>query len=489
MSNKVKNILLIYPPDRESVTTPDSPPLGLAYLASFIRSRLEGNCKIRIWDLNLNRINREEFRDSLLKFDEKPDIIGIGGIVTVFNHFLWMSKLCKEVFPDIPLVAGGSLASTVPHLLFKHSPVDICVRGEGEHTFVEILKSLKRGASKEDMENIPGLFLWDKNQEQLITTASRPHIPDLDIIGMPAYDLIDMERYAKNGIENLKTYSKDFPGDVFSAGNLHMAIITSRGCTGKCTFCYRQFSKIGVNTAEFIREHVTTLHSQFGINVLTIMDELFNISYKRMDEMISCFGELKDKIPNLCFRVVAARVDVVNTGLLRKLKDAGCFQFNYGLESGSNKMLKSMKKRTNAQQNRKAVHAAKDAGLHCIPQFCIGLPGETKDTLKETFRFIKSIDFWSYLSIHKANAYPGSELYEYAINNSLIRDEFVYVSSLAGSDKYPLQLSSITPHEMKRILRRFLIMRQIRLIFRENNPLSAFFILVKKVFNKISKSE
>lgn len=485
MSNKGKNILFIYPPQGETLENISSPPLGLAYLASFIRRQLEGNCNVRIWDLNLNRINKEQFRENLLRLDEKPDIIGIGGIVTVFNHFLWISKICKDIFPDTLLVAGGSLASTVPHLLFKHSPVDICVKGEGEHTFLEILKNFEVNTDKKDIENIRGLFLWDKGQKRLITTAPRPHISNLDIIGMPAYDLIDVERYAKNGIRNLKDYIRDLPEHIFSAGNLHMSIITSRGCTGRCTFCYRHFPKIGINTSEFIKEHVITLHDRFGVNVLTIMDELFNISYKRMDEMISCFTELKCKTPNLYFRVSAARVDVVDVELLKKLKAAGCFQFTYGLESGSDKMLNAMKKRTNVQQNRNAVHAVRDAGLHCVPQFCIGLPGETKDTLKETFNFIKSIDFWSYLSIHKANAYPGSEIYEYAKDKGLIGDEFAYVSSLAGSDKYPLQLSNIPSNEMKRILRRFIIMREIRRMFREKGALLTFLIFAKKVFKKI----
>jgi len=114
----MSQVLLIYPPDRQEDQSPETPPLGLAHLASFIRSQLD--CKVSIWDLNLNRISQDQFRENLLKLEDKPDIIGIGGIVTVFNNFLWMSKICKEVFPESLLMAGGSLASTVPHLLFTH---------------------------------------------------------------------------------------------------------------------------------------------------------------------------------------------------------------------------------------------------------------------------------------------------------------------------------------------------------------------------------
>jgi len=82
------HILLIHPPDREEVTFPEIPTLGLAYMSSFIRSQLGNNCEISLWDLNLHRVSKEQFRRKLLELEEKPDIVGIGGIVTVFNHFL-----------------------------------------------------------------------------------------------------------------------------------------------------------------------------------------------------------------------------------------------------------------------------------------------------------------------------------------------------------------------------------------------------------------
>lgn len=227
--------------------TPETPPIGLAYLASFVKSQTQGSCKVSIFDLNINRITKEEFRESLLKLDEKPDIIGIGGIVTVFNHFLWMSKICKEIFPDSLLVAGGSLASTVAHLLFRHSPVDVCVKGEGEFTLLEVIKSLEHGADKGDMRHIKGIFLWDKAKDSLVGTSPRLRASDLDIFGMPAYDLLDIEQYAVNGIRKLKGCGQEFAPQILSADNLHMTVTSSRGCVGGCTFCYRQFSKIGMN--------------------------------------------------------------------------------------------------------------------------------------------------------------------------------------------------------------------------------------------------
>ena len=471
------HVLLIYPPDREEFITPETPPLGLAYLASFVKSQAEGSCKVSILDLNINRITKEEFREGLLKLDEKPDIVGIGGIVTVFNHFLWMSKICKEIFPDSLLVAGGSLASTVPHLLFRHSPVDVCVKGEGEFTLLEIVKSLERGADKGDMRYIKGIFIWDKGKDSLVETSPRPRASDLDIFGMPAYDLLDVEQYAVNGIRNLKGSGQDFPPQILSADNLHMTVNSSRGCVGGCTFCYRQFSKIGMNSTDFLKRHIMFLYNQFGVNIVSFVDELFNISQERMNNMYSCLREIKERIPNFHFRI-AARADLISVEFLKKLKEAGCFQIIYGLESGSPKILQMMKKRVTVEQNRSAVIAARDAGLHCAPQFIIGLPGETRETLIETINFIKSIDFWTFLSIHKANAYPGTEIYQDAKNKGLIGDEFAYVSSLAGTGQYPLQLAEIHPKEMMGILRKYLVIRQVRLIFKNTNCLIGVFALL-----------
>ena len=471
------HVLLIYPPDREEFITPETPPLGLAYLASFVKSQMEGGTKVSILDLNLHRMNKEQFRESLLKLDEKPDIVGIGGIVTVFKHFLWMSKVCKEIFPDSLLVAGGSLASTVPHLLFRHSPVDVCVKGEGEFALLGIIKSLEHGIDKGDMQHIKGIFLWDEGKGSLVETSPRPRISDLDIFGMPAYDLLDVEQYAVNGIKNLKGYAKDLPSHILSPDNLHMTVISSRGCVGRCTYCYRQFSKIGTNSTDFLKRHIMFLYNQFGINIVSFIDELFNLSEERMNDMYSCLREIKEMIPSFHFRI-AARADMISVESLKKLKEAGCFQITYGLESGSPKMLKIMKKRVTVEQNRNAVIAARDAGLYCVPQFVIGLPGENRETLVETINFIKSIDFWSFVSIHLANAYPGTEIYQDAKKKGLIDNEFAYVSSLAGTGRYPLQLAEIPQKEMMGILRKYLALRQVRLIFKKNNFLNGVFDLV-----------
>lgn len=474
------NVILIYPPHRDKISASEVPPLGMAYLASFVRKQMGDACTVSILDININRINQQQFKEQLLLLDKKPDIIGIGGIVTVFRHFLWMSKICKEIFPDTLLVAGGSLASTVPHLLFMRSPVDVCVKGEGEITFLEIIQKIAQGFDREELRRVSGVSLWDAKKQEIINTPARKAALDMDIFGMPAYDLLDMGKY----VTGFTGYGRDLAAEVAAPDNRHMAITTSRGCTDRCTFCYRQFSAVRMNSAGFVKNHILYLYEHFGVNVFSFIDELFNISEKRVNELCECFMDLRRKIPNLYFRA-EGRADIVNIGMLKKLKDAGCFQINYGLESGSPKMLQLMKKRITVAQNREAVLATKEAGIHCVPQFLIGLPGETRETLAETFKFIESIDLWSYVCIHKANAYPGSDIYRYAMERGLIRDEFSYVSSLADSASYPLQLGEISEKEMMMQVRRYLIKRQARLIFRSHNAVVGGALFIAWLFINI----
>lgn len=477
-----QNILLIYPPDREGVAIPDVPPLGLAYLASFARSRLGKDYPITLLDLNLIRPDEQRLRQILMALEARPNIIGIGGIVTVFKHFLSISKICKEIFPDAVLVAGGSLATTTSHLLFAHSPVDICVKGEGEETFLEILEILERGGGSGDLKNIRGTIVRDTENSTILNNPSRGQLQDLDAVGMPAYELLEMERYAKNGILNLWSYAKDLPSSVFSPGALHMSLVTSRGCTNRCTFCHRQFPQMRMHSPTFIIDHIMFLHETYGINVITFIDELFNSSTKRMDEMISCLTKIQQKIPDFRFRVGGLRADLVTPEFLHRLKDVGCFQVIYGLEFGSQKILNLMRKNITVEENRRAVIAAKDAGLHCIPQFVFGLPGEDRSTLREAIDFIKSVDFWTYLSLHRANAYPGSELYQYAKEKNLIKDEFNYISSLASTDQYPLQLGDISPQEMKNLIRRYTVTRELKKNFKV-----AIFTLAVKILKKAKR--
>jgi radical SAM superfamily enzyme YgiQ (UPF0313 family) len=221
------------------------------------------------------------------------------------------------------------------------------------------------------------------------------------------------------------------------------------------------------------------------------MDELFIVSKQRTVELVDALKKLNKNI-NLLYRIASARVDTIDLDLLNNLKASGCVDIVYGLESGSQKMLSSMKKRTTVEQNYKAVLLTHEAGLHSTPQFVIGLPGETNETAKETLEFVNKIDFWEDVGFHFANPYPGTEIYENAKKEGLIKNEDEFVMSLGGTDNYPVQLGEISFTEMKNLIRTFLIKRRIKKYITTYGYLYGIWKLIiyfsKKLFGKLVQS-
>ena len=424
--------------------------MGLGSIASVL---IKAGHNVSIMEINANRYTDNQVIRILKNYKPSPDIIGIGGIVSTYKYVKRLTNEIKEIYPNIPLVIGGSVGSSIPDLMLKNSKAVIIVDKEGELTMLDIVNELENG--NRDLRNIAGVFYRDGDGTAY--SSVRERIKDLDSLPFPAYHLLPMEIYIKNICEN--SFYREIMG--VSNENRHIGLISSRGCTDRCTFCFRQFPKISMNSASYVYEHILHLHSRYGINRYTFMDELFITSKQRTFELIDVLKKLNKSI-NLLYRIASARVDTINLELLNELKNSGCVSIVYGLESGSDKMLSHMKKRTTAEQNYKAVLLTRQAGLYTIPQFVVGMPGETRETLKETIRFAAKADFWKEVGFHYANPYPGTEIYENAKTQGLIKNEDEFVSNLAGTDNYPLQLADIPLTEMKRMLRNFTIRHIIR---------------------------
>ena len=347
------NVLLIYPPDRIEEKAV-CPPLGLGYIASVL---IKAGHDVSIMEINAHKYSNEQMIRILRNYRPSPDIIGIGGIVSTYRYVKWLAKEIKDIYPNIPLVIGGSVGSSIPELILKYSLADIVVDKEGELAMLEIVNELEKG--NREFHNVAGVFY--RNGSGVAHSGVRGQIKDLDSVPFPAYHLLPMEIYINNICE------VPFYKNVLhvSNENRHMPIIASRGCTDKCTFCFRQFPKISMNSASYVSEHILHLHSCYGINRITFMDELFICSRKRTFELIAVLKELNKSI-NLLYRIASARVDTIDMELLSALKDSGCVSIVYGLESGSAKMLSSMKKRTTIVQNYNAVSLTHKAGLYTI---------------------------------------------------------------------------------------------------------------------------
>ena len=223
------------------------------------------------------------------------------------------------------------------------------------------------------MSSVRGIaYRPDASCRELILTPPREPIEDLDSIPFPAWDLLP--DLAKSYCPPAHTV-KRFPASL---------IMTSRGCPGKCTFCDNKVFGRSVRThsADYVVRLIRHLQQQYGIRELQIRDDNFLASKQRAVELCQRLIDEKIDLAWSC----AGRVDMITPDMLQLMKRAGCWQIWYGIESGSNRVLKAIRKNTTCERIEAAVRSTKRAGISPCGFFMIGLPTETEDDIEEDDR-------------------------------------------------------------------------------------------------------
>ena len=378
-------------------------PMGIAHIAAHIRKY--GNYKdIRIID-----------RENELKaiHDFQPDIVGISA---VSEQYYSANKLASEIrkISSALLIIGGAHITAMPEQL-KNSNFDLGVIGEGEATFLEFLDYYKENGKLEPrgLKKIRGLVYRDKGK--VITTRRRELIKNLDDVPFPALDLLKMkEKYLVPG-----------PAGAGLIG-VRGFLMTSRGCPYNCIYC-------GSNTAWGTRG--TRWHSAkrvvqdiwkwvkiYGANHFAVYDDLMIANKERLRKIVELLE--KEKLTEKIDFELYGRANVMDDETCRLLKRMKVTSIAFGLESGSEKILKYLKKGTvTVEQGKKAVALCKKYGLKVSGLFMIGCPGETEQDLRETLEFIKSPNLDN-VQVYQANPLPGTELWERAIKDKIIKEDF-----------------------------------------------------------------
>jgi radical SAM superfamily enzyme YgiQ (UPF0313 family) len=379
-------------------------------------------------------INQELYRYSteevLRKIEEfNADIVGFSSIVvTSYGVVKELSIAIKTKFPKIFLIAGGQIAH-IPDLLFAHTPIDAVVVGEGEITVIELLDAWKSGS---DFGEVNGISY--RKDGKVVSTAPRKLIDNLDMLPLPNYDLIDMDSYLKYPIERFDLFLPSIRkiGDWFDEphrqGQKAFSIFTGRGCYANCSFCSRSYKGVRKFSASYVLKIIKLLKEKYNVGYFTFIDDCFIPNKKWVYEFIDKLSESK---LDILFFIRGARVDSVDMELLKALRSVGCFFIEYGIESGSQRMLDMMEKRVTVAENRRVLEWTREAGLHTVPGLVINLPGETTETINESIEFMKSLmmDPPQYY-INYAVAYPNTPLYEYAMLMGMIKDEEDYLTKL-----------------------------------------------------------
>lgn len=405
-------VLMINPTIREN----DNPafPLGLGYLASVL---LKAGHSVEVIDAAAHRLNKHEVLKEIKK--RKFDVLAVGGLITLFNYLKWLTDEVRKINSNVKIISGGSAVSSIPKLFIKKTGVDVGLLYESEITVLDVMNSFYNGTP---LENIPGIAFRNSNGE-IIVTPLRERIKDLDDIPFPAYHLFPMEIYLKYPLElGLKNHSK---------GRKWIRMIATRGCPWKCTFCHRNFGNtFRTRSPENIIAEMEMLYTKYGITFFNFMDETLTVNRNHTMELCNKLIEKKYDFKWACL----TRADLVSKELLQKMKQAGCVYVNFGLESGSQKMLDSVDKKIKVETMEQAVKWVQESDIEVAHSFMIGIPGETKETVQET------IDFCRRLSLHPTfficTPYPGTILWDKLKQDGKITgddDEEVYIEQLANS--------------------------------------------------------
>jgi len=355
-------------------------PIGLAYLAAVLE---KAGHEVKVIDCQALDIDHEKLRSELSSF--KPNLVGVTSIAPLIRSALLSAKAAKDEFPDVPVVLGGPHATFMDEQIIEaEAAVDVVVRGEGEETLLELAENVS-GSKK--LQDIDGITF--RNNNQVVRTLDRGFIQNLDKLPRPAYNHFQLEKYR-----------------LF--GRRVLPVITSRGCPFQCSFCVatRMFGKqYRMRSAENVLDELEWLKNVHGAESFTFYDDTLTFDKQRLFRICDGIKNRKIDLPWDC----QTRVDQVSEEVLAKMKEVGCQQVFFGVESGCQKVLDAVNKRTTIEQNLKAVRMAKEAGIFVTISLMIGYPGETRETLKQTMDFVKkSKPDDVYVCV--ATPFPGTEL-------------------------------------------------------------------------------
>ena len=398
-------------------------PLSLTYIAAVLEK--EGHT-VKIIDMNERKMKDDDLRANL---KEDVDVVGITGMITEYKKIMKIIDIAKERLPDRKVILGGPLATTLPQQLLEQSNADFMVVGEGENTTPVLIQAIRqesdfaeiRGIAykkpffkKESFTKEKSYFIHAKNGEEIVINEPVRHIDNLDTIPFPARHLLDMEKYISN---HFAAFGWEIEGfDKIRSTNL----ISSRGCPYNCTFCFKGMwgYKWRGRTAENIIAEMELLKDKYNVNAFFFNDDTFAINKKRIFEFTTLLKENGLDVVWDC----NGRVDLMQKDMLKAMHDAGCVGIAYGIESGNQSILDSMKKNITIEQTKKVVKWTKEIGIKAAGYFMIGTLGETKETIMETINFAKALDLDSY-SFSITTPFPGTKLYTEAMKKGLIQTD------------------------------------------------------------------
>jgi len=430
-------ILLINPPrDNELVgqnpaiiesERGHNPPLGLLYLAACVRQKTSHS--VEVIDAQVEGLTYPRLKDRIAA--SRPDVVGISCMTFTLLDALKTANIVKQLDKNVPVIIGGCHVHLFPEETIRLSSVDYAVLGEGEDAFVELLERLGDGRT---LAGLPGI-IFSQPDGTIVNTGVRPLIADLDALPFPARDLAPYRKYSSILAPRLPVTT----------------MFTSRGCPYKCSFCDRPHlgkkfrARSPKNVVNEMEECV-----RMGIHEFLMYDDTFTVSKHRVIEI--CQEIVRRKLD--VGWDIRARVDTVTPEMVRALKRAGCRGIHYGVESGTERVLKVLNKGISLEQTREVFRYTRKAGIMVLAYFMIGCPTETRQDIEKTLQVMKSLNA-DYAHITIFTPFPGTRIYLDGLKAGIIEKD--YWREFAANPRpgfSPPHWPEIPAEELQEIIRR-----------------------------------
>lgn len=419
----IKNIIQAEIPPALSREVGIFPPLGLMYIASYLRKYSDHG--VQILDAVAENLNQTDLEEALRK--SCPQVVGITTHTNNLLDVLLLVRLLKKIEPEIHINIGGPHARVFSQETLQLSGVDSVIPGEGEIPFFQLVEALSQG---KDLKKVPGLIF--KEGEKIIS-GKRSAPPEIDRLPFPARDLVKSPLYHY----------------ILGKKSTFTTMVSSRGCPYRCTFCstpkenYRQRSVR--NVAQEMEEC-----GQLGVEEIHFADDTFNLS---PEWVISLCREIKRRDLRIpwSFR---GRVDILTREVLRELKAANCIRMNLGVETGTDEGLRRLKKGLTIHQIEEVFARAKEIGLPIVAYFLIGCPHEkSREDILHTLRFAQRLNP-DFALFNILTPYPDTELYREGLKKGLFGKDFWREFALHPTKDFEPRVweESFTKKELEKIL-------------------------------------
>ncbi len=401
-------------------------PLGLSYIAAVL---IKNGHEVEIYNQDIHHYPEAHLTEFLDK--NKFDVIG-ASVIAGYYQYKKILSIANAINrsknrPDCFMI-GGHGPTPEPEYFLNKTGADFVIMGEGEETVIELLQVL---ADKGDLTTVKGIAF--RNGTKTIINERRSLIKDIDSIAWPAYGLFPIEIYRLLRMPHMAN------------SEFCMPLLSGRGCTFTCNFCYRMDQGLRPRSAESLVEEIKYLKTEYNISYIAFSDELLMSSQRRTEDICQAFLKAKLNIKWDC----NGRLNYADKDILKLMRESGCVFINYGIEAFDDQILRNMNKALTTKQIIRGIENTLAVGISPGFNVIYGNIDENRRTLQQGVDFLLKYDDGIQMrTIRPVTPYPGTPLYYYAIEHGLLKDaEDFYTNKHLNSDLLCINFTELSDDE------------------------------------------